>query len=57
MRCMNNITFANAQQTKVVNNCKNKKAKLYKTSAVIWFNKIFKIGTEPIGMLACIYLL
>ena len=54
---MNNITFANAQQTKVVNNCKNKKAKLYKTSAVIWFNKIFKIGTEPIGMLACIYLL
>jgi hypothetical protein len=49
---MNNIKFANVQQTKAVYNYKNMKAKLYKTSAAIWFNKICKLGTEPIGMLA-----
>jgi len=54
---MNNIKFANAQQTKVVYNYKNMKAKLYKTIAAVWFNKICKIGAEPIGMLAYIHLL
>jgi hypothetical protein len=54
---MNNIKFANTQQTKVVYNYKNTKAKLYKTSAAIWLNKICKIGTEPFGMLAYIRLL
>jgi len=48
---MNSIKFANAQQTKVVYNHKNMKAKLYKTGAAIWLNKICKIGTEPIGIL------
>jgi len=54
---MNNIKFANAQQTKVVYNYKNIKAKLCKTSAAIWLNKICKIGTEPIGILAYIHFL
>jgi len=40
---MNNIKFANAEQTKVVYSYKNMKAKLYKTSVAIWFNKICKI--------------
>jgi len=57
VHCMNNIKFANAQQTKVVYNYKNIKAKLCKTSAAIWLNKICKIGTEPIGILAYIHFL
>jgi len=43
---MNNIKFTNAQQTKVVYNYKNTKAKLYKMSAAIWFKNICKIGYE-----------
>jgi hypothetical protein len=54
---MNSIRVANAQQTKVVYNYKNTKAKLYKTSAAIWFNKLCEIGTELIGMLADTHLL
>jgi hypothetical protein len=54
---MNNIKFANAVQTKVVYNYKNTKGKLHKTIAATWFNKICKIGAEPIGMLAYAHLL
>jgi hypothetical protein len=43
MHGMNNIRFANAKQAETLYNYKNRKEKLCKTKAGMWFNKICKI--------------
>jgi hypothetical protein len=40
MHCHMNVKFASAKQAKETYQYRNTKEKLYKTNAVIWYNKI-----------------